>query len=349
MRPRLLADGGEMTVGRKTATYVYGAFHVDIPEDRSQDTSDDRLQDGYIYRPDRRPAGRFNVAFVRADVRIDLNAQQSNLELIVDAAQDRTEGKVFFEKDISGGGLSRFIPGVDYTTASLVDVLIWGKIMRLPVTAIDMVSGSDGVAAWRVHVGGQMIADAAALRSHNDAIKGQIEQERRRRLAATKTATEAHATASSADRKAGEAREVADETARALARENHQRIKENEAFASAMSIYFEAIRPRTGAVSRKGTLTWRSAKVDVNKSDMVFTALNMDDVGFRGVAAIVIVRVYALSQYSTSGQVVVSKQRPTDSFSVDSAEEIARVSVTIHPQFDFSEILLNERRKRGLA
>jgi len=58
MRPTLIADGGEMTVGRRTSTYVYGVFQVDIPEGREQAQQDDRLQEGYIYRPDQRPTGR---------------------------------------------------------------------------------------------------------------------------------------------------------------------------------------------------------------------------------------------------------------------------------------------------
>lgn len=198
MRPTLIADGGEMTVGRRTSTYVYGVFQVDIPEGKEQAHQDDRLQEGYIYRPDQRPTGRFDVGFVRADARVDLNAQQSNLESIIDAAQNRVEGAVFFERDIMGRGLGRFRPGADFTTANLVDVLIWGKTLTLPVTAIDMTSGDAAAVGWRVHVGGQMIADADSLRSHNDAILGQIEQERRRRLATTKTAETAATTANSA-------------------------------------------------------------------------------------------------------------------------------------------------------
>lgn len=211
MRPTLIADGGEMTVGRRTSTYVYGVFQVDIPEGREQAQQDDRLQEGYIYRPDQRPTGRFDIGFVRADARIDLNAQQSNLESIVDAAQNRVEGAVFFERDITGRGLGRFRPGIDFTTASLVDVLIWGKTLPLPVTAIDMTSGDAAAVGWRVHVGGQMIADADSLRSHNDAILGQIEQERRRRLATTKTAKTAETAATTANSKAASAAAAADD------------------------------------------------------------------------------------------------------------------------------------------
>lgn len=246
MRPTLIADGGEMTVGRRTSTYVYGVFQVDIPEGREQAQQDDRLQEGYIYRPDQRPTGRFDIGFVRADARIDLNAQQSNLESIIDAAQNRVEGAVFFERDIMGRGLGKFRPGVDFDTASLVDVLIWGKTLTLPVTAIDMTSGDAAAVGWRVHVGGQMIADADSLRSHNDAILGQIEQERRRRLATTKTAetaattansaTSAAATANTKATSAAAAADAADEKAKeadAAARIADQKAKEADQAARA--------------------------------------------------------------------------------------------------------------------
>ena len=230
MRPTLIADGGEMTIGRRTSTYVYGVFQVDIPEGREQAQQDDRLQEGYIYRPDQRPTGRFDIGFVRADARIDLNTQQSNLESIVDAAQSRIEGAVFFERDITGRGLGRFRPGVDFGTASLVDVLIWGKTLTLPVTAIDMTSGDAAAVGWRVHVGGQMIADADSLRSHNDAILGQIEQERRRRLATTKTAETAATTANSATSAAATANTKA-ASAAAAADDADKKAKEADAAA----------------------------------------------------------------------------------------------------------------------
>lgn len=230
MRPTLIADGGEMAVGRRTSTYVYGVFQVDIPEGKEQAHQDDRLQEGYIYRPDQRPTGRFDIGFVRADARVDLNAQQSNLESIIDAAQNRVEGAVFFERDITGRGLGKFRPGVDFTTASLVDVLIWGKTLTLPVTAIDMTSGDAAAVGWRVHVGGQMIADADSLRSHNDAILGQIEQERRRRLATTKTAETAATTANSATSAAATANSKA-ASAAAAADDADKKAKEADAAA----------------------------------------------------------------------------------------------------------------------
>lgn len=349
MRVVLVADGGSMTVGRQTSTYTYGVFQVDIPEDRQQVQQDDRLQEGYIYRPDGRPSGRFDISFVRADAQVDVNAGQSNLESIIDSAQSRTEGNVFFERDISGRGLGRFAPGVDYDTGSQVDVLIWGKTLRLPVTSIDMVGGTDTPLGWRVHVGGQLISDAESLRSHNAAIEGQIEQERRRRLATTQTANAAAAAADAADEKAVAAREVADETARALAQENRQRILENEAFTAALNAYYEATRPQTGFLETNGRITYRSCRFEKTNRTISLTALNTDDVGYVGVTAIGSVRVNALSQYSEFFELEVTKENPSKEWKILATEEIVTAAVTVHPNFRFSAILTNERKKRGLV
>lgn len=48
----LVADGGEMTVGRQLATYTFGQFQTILPDGEEQVESDSRLQNGYIYRPD---------------------------------------------------------------------------------------------------------------------------------------------------------------------------------------------------------------------------------------------------------------------------------------------------------
>lgn len=175
----LVAGGGEMTVGRQTATYVYGSFDVVLPEGREQVETDDRLDDGYVYRPSDRPTGRFDTQFVRADVKIDLGAGNSDLEATLDGAQDRVAGDVFFDRDITGPGLGVARPGIDYETGDVVRVVAWGKYLALPVTAIDMITGTP---PWRVHVGGQLISDAAGLRKHNDDIAQQIAAEKRQRL-----------------------------------------------------------------------------------------------------------------------------------------------------------------------
>ncbi|MDO4630883.1 MAG: hypothetical protein Q4A82_01120 [Corynebacterium sp.] len=179
----LIADGGEMTVGRRTAVYTYGSFDVRLPEGREQaNGQDERIQNGYIYRPNNLPQGRFDIAFVRADVKIDLEAQTTDLETVIDAAQKRVEGDVFFERDITNAGIGRWTPGVDFTTGDIVSVLVWGKTLQLPVTAMDMITNADSDIGWRIHVGGQLISDPEALRIHNSELRSAVETERRRRL-----------------------------------------------------------------------------------------------------------------------------------------------------------------------
>lgn len=173
----LIADGGEMTVGRQLATYTFGQFQTILPDGEEQVESDSRLQNGYIYRPDNPPSGRFDLGFVRADVSIDLGAQTSDLEDVIDTAQKRVAGEVYFEREISGPGLGRYRGGVDFEISDLVWVEIWGKRLQLPVTSIEDYFDS-GALSERVHVGGQIISDVAQLKRHNDGLLQQIQNER---------------------------------------------------------------------------------------------------------------------------------------------------------------------------
>lgn len=171
----LVADGAEMTVGRRTASHVYGAWDVVIPEGTEQDR-DTRVKDAYIHRPDDAPDGRFDLAFIRADVSMDMNALTSNVENQLDAAQSKADGDHFFERDIEGLGLGRYTPGLDFDLGDVVDVLIWGGRVPGQVTAVDY----SGLRGWRVHVGGQLLMDALTLSLQNDEVEAAIRTERYR-------------------------------------------------------------------------------------------------------------------------------------------------------------------------
>ena len=367
-RVTLIADGGDMTVGRRVATYVYGDFNVILPDGQVQQKADSRIKNGYVYRPDNRPTGRFDFGFVRADATINLEAQTSDLEQVVDTAQRRVSGDIFFERDISTDGFGGFRPGIDFHVGDIVNVMIWGKRLQLPVTAIDFVtSPSTGLADWRVHVGGQMISDPEGLKMKNDQITQQIAQERRERLKAISTvehrvssaataaesagesAGQAQQSANTAQKSAEKAQETADETARNLAMANKQRIAENEAFTTALSTYYEATRPQTGTLSANGTLTWRSASLQMQTRTVTLTALNTSDVGFLGVQAIVQTRVDAIRPYSDFVELKVSKAKLEQSYSTIFTEGFISLSVVIYPNFNFAEILASERRKKGLV
>ena len=191
----LIADGGEMTVLRDLAAYSYGQWSVDwpesVPDDQRPELPDDR-DFGYASKPDRHP-GVFARRFVRADV--DITAQdfddagapipftgESNVEETLDETSRRTEGDVFFEREITRAGLGALVPRVDFDVDSIVPVLIWGKTIMSPVTSIEDIVELGTVVDSRVYVGGQLLLDDAARERANREIERTIAQERRERV-----------------------------------------------------------------------------------------------------------------------------------------------------------------------
>lgn len=209
----LVADGGDITAGRKTSTLTFGEFNVVLSEDVQQrEERDGRIKDGYVYRPDGDFAP-FDIGFARADVTVDLQAKTSDLEAVVDAAQSQADGDVFFERDITIVGLGGFVPGVDFQVGDIVTVELWGGLVRLelPVTDITLISSdSEGVIAWRVHVGGMLISDLAELRRSNEELRRQVKSDGR-------SISQARSDASSAKLTADSAKQVADDARRAVA------------------------------------------------------------------------------------------------------------------------------------
>lgn len=183
--PDLISDGGTMTVGRRTANWTWGQFEVTLQEGLQQGVpEDDRLVDGYIYRPDDVRTGRAELTFVRADVRVDMNLEKSDLEATLDQASQRTEGDIFYSRSIKGLGLGRKRPGVDYSLGSILDVMVWAQVMELPVTGIRNISTPDDPVGYEVQVGGQMISDPEAMRKRYDERAAEIAAEKRQRLRA---------------------------------------------------------------------------------------------------------------------------------------------------------------------
>lgn len=206
MSIKLVADGGEITVGARVAVYTYGAFNVVLPEGRElaqDDYADDKYTNGYVYRP---PGidklGRFDIAFARADVTVETNAGYSNFEAVVDATQRKVSEDVYFERDITGAGLGPWTPGEDYQVGDIVDVLVFNRVIPQPVTAITYTSASDDPLGVRVHVGGQTIRDAELVEEQNRSVREAIAQEsaqRRKQVGAVQsTATAAKTTADEA-------------------------------------------------------------------------------------------------------------------------------------------------------
>ncbi|MDK4282935.1 hypothetical protein [Corynebacterium propinquum] len=250
----LVADGGEMTVGRQLATYTFGQFQTILPDGEEQVESDSRLQNGYIYRPDNPPSGRFDVGFVRADVSIDLGAQTSDLEDVIDTAQKRVAGEVYFEREISGPGLGRHRGGVDFEISDLVWVEIWGKRLQLPVTSIEDYFDS-GALSERVHVGGQIISDVAQLKRHNDGLLQQIQNERAQLLRRVEGARAEARSLVAAERDARENALRLEERAResGLTAEQQARFEAFEREQAAREREVQAVREHAdGAVAEEG-------------------------------------------------------------------------------------------------
>lgn len=206
MSIKLVADGGEITVGARVAVYTYGAFNVVLPEGRElaqDDYTDDKYTNGYAYRPQGTDKlGRFDIAFARADVTVETNAGYSDFEAVVDASQRKVSEDVYFERDITGAGLGPWTPGEDYEVGDIVDVLVFNRVIPQPVTAITYTSASDDPLGVRVHVGGQTIRDAELVEEQNRSVREAIAQEsaqRRKQVGAVQsTATAAKATADEA-------------------------------------------------------------------------------------------------------------------------------------------------------
>ncbi|WP_311342824.1 hypothetical protein [Corynebacterium riegelii] len=197
----LVADGGDITAGRQTSTLTFGEFNVVLPEGvERREGQDSRIKDGYVYRPEG-DFGPFDVGFARADVTVDLQAQTSDLEATVDAAQRQADGDVFFERDITIVGLGEFVPGVDFQVGDIVTVELWGGLVRLllPVSDVTLVSSeSEGAVAWRVHVGGMLVSDAVELQRSNDELRRQVKQDRRQLSEVKSVASGARSDASAA-------------------------------------------------------------------------------------------------------------------------------------------------------
>lgn len=355
----LYADGGDMTVGRTIPAYVLGAFDVVLPEGREQEKSDDRIRNGYIYRPPNPASGALDIGFVKADVKLDLGAKTSSLERVVDAAIKRTEGDVFFEQDIPRGGLGDHIPGLDFDIGDVVSVDVWGKKLPLPVTALDFEGAVDrDPFSVRVHVGGQMIADAQALQAKTDAVLERVEAEKRQRLksigAVSRQAASAGKAAAQADGKAVAAQETADD---ALAKWRQQKdqldtfqtrqINELAAQNEALRRVSQLQQPISGTISTYDPLILGPVTVKYPKRNQISFELT-DTEHLSGVSVIMNARVDALAQYSYSVTVILTPAQRDFVGSVGWAENYVSASILVIPTADFSAILTEERRKRGL-
>ncbi|WP_018024369.1 hypothetical protein [Corynebacterium ulceribovis] len=192
---RLYATAGELTIVRRLAAIAFGEWKVDwpdsVPEDQRPTLADDR-EHGFVSRL-AGDAGRMGRRFVRADITItaaefDEHGDQvphtghSNAEAILDAALEQTAEEAVIERDITRAGLRGAVPGKDFWVGKMVDVVVWDRVLPLPVTAIEAVTQAGAVIDWSVTVGGQLVSDDAGRRRANAELERSVWAERRQRL-----------------------------------------------------------------------------------------------------------------------------------------------------------------------
>ena len=227
---RLVATDGELTVVRRLAGHAYGRWEVDwpdsVPEDQRPVLDDDRAH-GYVHRLGS-GAGRMGRRFVRADVGVTAAEYDesgvvagsgfSDVEATLDAAVSQTDEEAVLERSIGREGLGGWRPGTDFVVGDVVEVLVWGRVVSLPVTGIESVSEGGVVVDWRVTVGGQLVGDDGERRRANAELERAVWLERRERLAdvgrASRAAARAQSTADSAQSAADGAQSTADAVGR---------------------------------------------------------------------------------------------------------------------------------------
>lgn len=208
--PPLVADGGELRLARRVASFVYGRREVEWPED--VDDPEELLPDGrefgWVAKLDDSEPGLSERRFVRADVKINAAEGYSDVEQVLDDSALRAGGEVYFESVIEGSGLGLLIPGVNFRQGDLVDVRFWGRILKDQlVTSIDWSDGKPSVA-----LGGQSIRDFDELSRARSEMVRLINGERAERVddvgKVNKKADSAQSTANIAVGETAELREV---------------------------------------------------------------------------------------------------------------------------------------------
>lgn len=174
----LIADGGDLTAGRRTASYVYGDWNVSVPDGDEQLKLDEKLGDGFVLKINNgRRLGRMDHTFVKEDVSIDMESKTTDLEAVVEDALGRTSGDVYFQRDIDGVGLNGTVPLRDYNIGDPVRVVRWGKAIPTIVTGIRVSTDKADRCGYTVHVGGELIKNRRLSTKLSDELRRQVARE----------------------------------------------------------------------------------------------------------------------------------------------------------------------------
>lgn len=174
----LIADGGDLTAGRRTASYVYGDWNVSVPDGDEQLKLDEKLGDGFVCRINNgRRLGRMDHTFVKEDVSIDMESKTTDLEAVVEDVFGRTSGDLYFQRDLTGVGLNGTVPLRDYNVGDPVRVVRWGKAIPTIVTGIRVSSDKDDRRGYTVHVGGELIKNRRLSNKLSDELRRQVARE----------------------------------------------------------------------------------------------------------------------------------------------------------------------------
>lgn len=204
--PIIEVSGGELTALRTLAAATWGSYDVAWPEDNAPDPIEQEgRRDGYVSMlpvAQQRRVGGFCRRFVRADLTVSAKDGFSTVEEDLDLAAERTQGEVFFERDLTQTELGRLVPGKHFDVGDRLRVRVRGHVLSLPVTSIRTEVTQANPVGVITHVGGQVVSDDDARRAANDDLERVLRQERRERAKETgeaiSTARTAAATATTA-------------------------------------------------------------------------------------------------------------------------------------------------------
>ena len=225
------ANEGELTIGCRVASFVYGAGTINNPQEGStaeallnqlKDTYGEDVDLGYVVRPTT-PFGVFDVSFTRADVSIDLDTKSTDFTEQVTAAQEKTAEETWFERDITQAALGQWRVGDDIHVGDIIQANVWGRTIELPVTETTWLPNGQST----IHLGGQPVRDTTTFQAQNKQLRDQIAKEvadRAGQVASVeRTASSAKSTADTAAADAAEAKVLAEGAATSEALEAARR------------------------------------------------------------------------------------------------------------------------------